>query len=135
MSWIFRTYRRSLKMRQKYWSEPRRHMKRGMHTLHMFWRLHKERGLTLVLVTHLMDDVADYADYVYALEKGRVVKEGTPSELFQDVDWLYEKQLGVPTATQFALKLQEKGMKFAQLPLTPQALADEIIRQRGEGDE
>ena len=101
----------------------------------MFWRLHKERGLTLVLVTHLMDDVADYADYVYALEKGRVVKEGTPSELFQDVDWLYEKQLGVPTATQFALKLQEKGMKFAQLPLTPQALADEIIRQRGEGDE
>lgn len=101
----------------------------------MFWRLHKERGLTLVLVTHLMDDVADYADYVYALEKGRVVKEGTPSELFQDVDWLYEKQLGVPTATQFALKLQEKGMKFAQLPLTPQALADEIIRQRGESDE
>ena len=52
-----------------------------MYLSQFVWRLHKERGLTLVLVTHLMDDVADYADYVYALEKGRVVKEGTPAEL------------------------------------------------------
>lgn len=97
----------------------------------MFWRLHKEQGLTLVLVTHLMDDVADYADYVYALEKGRVVKEGTPELVFQDFQWLQEKQLGLPTATQFALKLQEKGMHFNQLPLTAKALADEIMQQGG----
>lgn len=41
--------------------------------------------MTIVLVTHLMDDVAEYANQVYVMEKGRLVKGGKPSDVFQDV--------------------------------------------------
>ncbi|MEI5994470.1 energy-coupling factor ABC transporter ATP-binding protein [Candidatus Enterococcus mansonii] len=95
----------------------------------MFQRLHEEHGLTIVLVTHLMDDVANYANHVIVLEKGAIVKSGTPQEVFQDIQWLKEKQLGVPTAASFAEKLVSKGLTFEQLPLTADALADELLKE------
>lgn len=99
--------------------------------MEMFAHLQKEKNLTIVLVTHLMDDVADFADYVTVLEKGRVVKQGTPNEVFQDVAWLEEKQLGVPTAAAFAKRLQEKGWALNELPLTAEALAKVILTKEG----
>lgn len=99
--------------------------------MEMFERLHKEKNITIVLVTHLMDDVANFADYVYVLEKGRVVKSGEPAVVFQDVTWLHEKQLGVPTAAEFAQRLMDKGLVFNQLPLTSEMLADAILAQGG----
>lgn len=98
----------------------------------IFLRLHREKKMTIVLVTHLMDDVANFADYVYALEKGQVVKSGTPQEVFQDVTWLKEKQLGVPQASAFAEKMQARGMMFDKLPLTEAELADLIVKEAGE---
>lgn len=97
----------------------------------MFWRLHKEQQMTIVLVTHLMDDVANFADYVYVLEKGRVVKHGTPQSVFEDVRWVEEKQIGVPTATAFAEKLVQKGLHFEHLPLTAEELADQLVAMGG----
>ena len=99
--------------------------------MEMFWRLHKEQQMTIVLVTHLMDDVANFADYVYVLEKGRVVKCGTPQKVFEDVDWVEEKQIGVPTATAFAEKLVQKGLTFDHLPLTAEELADQLVAMGG----
>ncbi|MGX7196273.1 energy-coupling factor ABC transporter ATP-binding protein [Enterococcus olivae] len=99
--------------------------------MEMFERLHREKNITIVLVTHLMDDVANFADYMYVLEKGQIVKHGTPAVVFQDVEWLREKQLGVPTAAEFAQLLEEKGMIFDELPLTAEALADIILIQGG----
>jgi len=96
--------------------------------MEMFQRLHEERGMTIVLVTHLMDDVANYADHVLVLEKGRIVKAGAPQEVFQDIDWLKEKQLGVPTAATFAEKLIAKGLSFEDLPLTAETLADDLLK-------
>ncbi|MGX7150289.1 energy-coupling factor ABC transporter ATP-binding protein [Enterococcus ureasiticus] len=104
--------------------------------MEMFQRLHEERGMTIVLVTHLMDDVANYADHVIVLEQGQIVKAGTPQEVFQDIDWLKEKQLGVPTAATFAEKLQAKGFSFEELPLTAETLADDLLKglkKAGEG--
>ncbi|AYW47901.1 energy-coupling factor ABC transporter ATP-binding protein [Tetragenococcus osmophilus] len=98
----------------------------------IFEQLHQTKQMTIVLVTHLMDDVANYADYVYVLEKGQLVKEGVPEEVFQDVQWLQEKQLGVPTAAAFAKRLEKKGMTFKKLPLTANELADELVARRGE---
>lgn len=93
----------------------------------MFYRLHKEKGLTIVLVTHLMDDVADYADHMIILEKGTVVKEGAPREIFQDEDWLKSKQLGVPAAVSFSKRLDEKLGTLSERPaLTATELADSI---------
>ncbi|GGI65064.1 energy-coupling factor ABC transporter ATP-binding protein [Enterococcus alcedinis] len=99
--------------------------------MEMFARLHKENNITIVLVTHLMDDVADYADFVYVLEKGTVVKQGTPRDVFQEVEWLQAKQLGVPTATAFAQKLVDKGFTFNQLPLTSTELAEMLVELGG----
>lgn len=96
--------------------------------MEMFLRLHKERGMTIVLVTHLMDDVANYADHVIVLEKGRIVKAGSPKEVFADIDWLKEKQLGIPTAASFAEKLVAKGYFLEHLPLTAAELADTLLQ-------
>lgn len=99
--------------------------------MEMFWRLHQEKNMTIVLVTHLMDDVANFADYVYVLEKGHVVKHGDPQSVFADVSWLKEKQLGVPQASAFAEKMQARGAVFNELPLTEDELADWIVKFAG----
>ena len=85
--------------------------------MELFKKLH-QAGMTIVLVTHLMDDVANFADTVYVLEKGRVVKSGQPAQVFQDVDFMEKIQLGVPKITKFAHELAEKGMKFSHYPIT-----------------
>ena len=99
--------------------------------MEMFARLHHENKITIVFVTHLMDDVADFSDYVYVLEKGTLVKQGTPREVFQEVEWLQAKQLGVPTATAFAQKLVTRGIHFDSLPLTSKELAEMLIAKGG----
>ena len=83
----------------------------------LFKELHLS-GMTIVLVTHLMDDVADYATAVNVMEKGQLVLSGAPKDVFQKVTFLKEKQLGVPKITAFALQLQEKGYRFETLPIT-----------------
>lgn len=83
----------------------------------LFKELHLS-GMTIVLVTHLMDDVADYATAVNVMEKGQLVLSGAPKDVFQKVAFLKEKQLGVPKITEFALQLQEKGYQFESLPIT-----------------
>ena len=83
----------------------------------LFKKLH-QNGITIVLVTHLMDDVAEFADQVYVMEKGRLVKSGAPSMVFQNVEFMENIQLGVPKITRFAQRLAERGVSFKQLPIT-----------------
>lgn len=82
----------------------------------LFKELHLS-GMTIVLVTHLMDDVAAYADQVYVMEKGRLVKSGKPSEVFQDVASMEKVQLGVPKITAFCKRLADRGVVFKKLPI------------------
>lgn len=93
----------------------------------IFKRLHQE-GMTIVLVTHLMDDVANYADFVYVMAKGQLVKSGVPSQVFQDVTFMNDIQLGVPKVTRFAMGLAEKGYHFDRLPITIEELKEAISR-------
>ena len=83
----------------------------------IFKELH-QMGMTIVLVTHLMDDVADFADFVYVLENGKGVRTGRPSAVFQEVDFMESIQLGVPKITKFAANLERRGLVFDQLPIT-----------------
>ena len=85
--------------------------------MNLFKKLHQD-GITIVLVTHLMDDVAEFADQVYVMEKGKLVKSGKPSLVFQNVEFMEEIQLGVPKITRFAQRLAERGVSFKQLPIT-----------------
>ena len=83
----------------------------------LFKKLHQD-GITIVLVTHLMDDVAEFADQVYVMEKGKLVKSGKSSLVFQNVEFMEKIQLGVPKITRFAQRLAERGVSFKQLPIT-----------------
>ena len=83
----------------------------------LFKKLHQD-GITIVLVTHLMDDVAEFADQVYVMEKGKLVKSGKPSLVFQNVEFMEKIQLGVPKITRFAQRLADRGLSFKQLPIT-----------------
>ena len=83
----------------------------------LFKKLHQD-GITIVLVTHLMDDVAEFADQVYVMEKGKLVKGGKPGLVFQNVEFMENIQLGVPKITRFAHRLAERGVSFKQMPIT-----------------
>lgn len=82
----------------------------------LFRKLHQS-GMTIVLVTHLMDDVAEHANQVYVMEKGCLVKGGKPSDVFQDVVFMEEVQLGVPKITAFCKRLADRGVSFKRLPI------------------
>ena len=84
--------------------------------MNLFKKLHQS-GMTIVLVTHLMDDVAEYANQVNVMEKGRLVKGGQPSDVFQDVVFMEKVQLGVPKITAFCKRLANRGVSFKRLPI------------------
>lgn len=94
----------------------------------LFETLHKN-GMTIVLVTHTMDDVANFADTVYVLKGGNLVLEGSPLSVFQEVEYLQKIQLGVPKITNFALQLQQKGLKFERLPIKIEELKEMLLHE------
>ncbi|WP_125582409.1 energy-coupling factor ABC transporter ATP-binding protein [Levilactobacillus cerevisiae] len=102
--------------------------------MQLFERLHREQGLTIVLVTHQMEDVAEYAEQVAVMRDGKLVKFGQPQDVFADPQWLRENQLDVPRAAQFAQELGKRGVQWNKLPLTADQLADQLVaRWPGEG--
>lgn len=94
--------------------------------MHLFTSLQQSQHFTIVLVTHQMEYVANYANHVIVMEHGKIVKEGSPREVFADVEWLHDKQLDVPASTEFAFEMVKRGFHFDKLPLTEQELADDI---------
>ena len=93
--------------------------------MNLFKKFHQS-GMTIVLVTHLMDDVAEYANQVYVMEKGRLVKGGKPSDVFQDVVFMEEVQLGVPKITAFCKRLADRGVSFKRLPIKIEEFKESI---------
>lgn len=89
--------------------------------------LNKKKGVTILLITHYMEEVVD-ADYVYVMEKGNIIMEGTPREIFSRVDELKEHRLDVPQATLVAEELRKKGVKIPAGILTREELVDAIVK-------
>lgn len=88
-----------------------------------------DEGMTIILVTHLMDDVANYCHHVLVMEDGRLIQDTTPQQLFQNSQWLREHHLSLPHATDFAMSFKERGQALAErLPLT----LDELLEQIGD---
>lgn len=95
--------------------------------MELFARLHRERQLTTVLVTHNMEDAAKYADYVVVMQKGTVWKTGTPEAIFHDIDELQQIGLNVPETVLLKRKLEEKiGREIPSPCLTNEQLIDGI---------
>lgn len=88
-------------------------------------RLNKEEGITVLLITHYMEEVI-HADKVVVMDKGKVVMQGTPREIFSQVDTLKKYRLDVPQVTLLAYELRKRGLPISEGILTIQELVDEI---------
>ncbi|WP_066249445.1 energy-coupling factor ABC transporter ATP-binding protein [Neobacillus drentensis] len=100
----------------------------------MFYSLHKERKLSTILVTHSMEDAARYADQIVIMQQGKVVKKGTPEEIFSSPTELVEMGLDVPEVVRFQLKLEEKlDMKLEKIFLTIDELSSAVAKRISRG--
>ena len=94
--------------------------------LELIDRLHHE-GLTVVMVSHSMDDLANCCDRIVVMNEGAVFAEGTPAQVFAHADKLRSIGLGVPAAQRMALALAEAGVPLRRGGLyTVESLADEL---------
>lgn len=91
--------------------------------------LNRKKGVTILLITHYMEEVVG-ADYVYVMEEGRVIMEGTPRAVFSRVDELKAHRLDVPQATLVAEELRRRGLSLPAGILTREELVAEIIKLR-----
>ena len=95
----------------------------------LFYRLHQEKGLTTILVTHSMEDAARYADRIAIMHDGKCVLEGTPQEIFEDEERLLDYRLELPQCVKFQKKVEQMmGKKLPTICLTEEKLAEELAR-------
>ena len=97
----------------------RKEVLKALHTLN------KEKGITILYITHYMEEVTD-ADFVYVMEKGKVVMTGTPREVFSQVEKLEELRLSVPQITKLAYELKKSGVDLPDGILTKEELTQEL---------
>lgn len=95
--------------------------------LELIDRLHRD-GLTVVMVSHSMDDLANCCDRIVVMNEGAVSAEGAPAQVFEHADGLKSIGLGVPAAQRMALALAKAGvpLRFDGL-YTVESLADELV--------
>lgn len=102
--------------------------------MNLFARLHEEKGLTTILVTHSMEDAARYADRIAIMHGGRCVLEGFPQEVFAQQELLQDYRLELPQSVQLQRKVEALfNVQFPELYLTEEALAEAIATHLGEG--
>ena len=89
-------------------------------------KLNRERGITIVLITHYMDEAVK-ADRVIVMDDGKILTEGTPKEVFSQVDLIKEHSLDVPQATEICYELQKAGVNIKELPLDEESCVDVLM--------
>lgn len=89
--------------------------------------LNEKEGVTIILITHYMEEVI-FADNVYVMDKGQVVMEGTPRQIFAQVEKLQEYRLDVPQVTLLAHELRQSGVKLPECILTKEELVDALCQ-------
>ena len=80
-------------------------------------KLNRDNKITVVLITHYMDE-AVLADRVVVMDSGRIVTQGTPDEVFSQVELLKRHRLDVPQSAELAFRLKGCGVKIDKIPLT-----------------
>lgn len=91
-------------------------------------KLHKEKGMTLVLVTHEMQKIAQMVNHLIILKDGKVVADGTPTQIFQDYQWIEKIGLGLPPYMELMVRLKEKGFNVKTDVLTAEDAKKEILK-------
>ena len=89
--------------------------------------LNKERGMTVIDITHYMDEAVK-ADRVIVMDGGRIAMDGTPKEVFRNVERMKKLGLDVPQATELAYRLRKKGFKLPEDILDENECAEAILK-------
>ena len=90
-------------------------------------KLNKEFGITVILITHYMDEAVK-ADRVVVMDGGRIAIDGTPKEVFRNVERMKKLGLDVPQATELAYRLRKKGFKLPDNILDENECAEAILK-------
>ncbi|MBC1343928.1 energy-coupling factor ABC transporter ATP-binding protein [Listeria welshimeri] len=102
--------------------------------MEMFYNLHKEKGLTTVLVTHSMEDAARYAEKIVLMKAGTVLQIGSPREIFAKPDALVDLGLSVPDVVRFQVLFERKfNVKLTKTCLTIAELITEMAPYLAKG--
>ncbi len=101
--------------------------------LELLKKLHEENNITVILVSHSMDDVARYAGRILVMNRGELVLDGEPQKVFQYRDELRKIGLDVPQSTNILYELRDRGMAVGTEGITPEqaaeCIADSLRRQ------
>ena len=94
---------------------------------------HQERGNTVVLVSHSMEEIARYADRIAVLARGKVLMSGTPREVFARGSELMKAGLDVPQTTRVAMELRKRGLDIDPAVYTVEELRDALLALKKGG--
>ena len=101
--------------------------------LDMIKKLNREYGMSVVLVSHNMEDIAQLSDKILVLSGGKSVAFDTPQNIFSDGEKIAEMGLELPVVTKMLLSLRKKGLPVNCGLFTPEDFAKEILRLKREG--
>ena len=90
--------------------------------------LNEKLGITVILITHYMEEVID-ADHVFVMDSGRIVMQGTPREIFSEVEKLKKYRLDVPQVTELAYELKKSGIDIPAGILTRDELVEALAEK------
>ena len=91
-------------------------------------KLQKETGITVILVSHSMEDVAEYVDRIIVMNKGRIMFDDTPKEVFKHYEALEEIGLAAPQVTYIANRLKKEGLSVDTNVTTIAEAKEEILK-------
>ena len=100
--------------------------------LHQIKKLQQETGMTILLVSHSMEDVAEYVDRILVMNRGKVMLDGTPKEVFSHYRELEEVGLAAPQVTYILNSLREKGLAVDTTATTIEEATATILQALGK---
>lgn len=92
-------------------------------------KLNREKGITVIWITHFMEEAAR-CKRIVVMDKGELVMDGTPAEIFKQADQLREMRLDVPPMVALADLLREKGLNIAESAMDVDSLCEEVLKCR-----
>lgn len=95
--------------------------------LNVLHELNRKENVTIILITHYMEEVID-ADYVYVMDGGKLVMDGTPWQIFTQVEMLKSMRLDVPQVTELAYELKKAGLPIKDGIIRNEELVEELKR-------
>lgn len=100
--------------------------------MELFKMLNKEKGITILIVTHNMEHVLEYCDEVVVLEKGQVIMHTDKKQFFKNDKYMEKASIDPPIIIAFKKKCEEYGITFDSDILTIDNLVSEIVKKRGK---